>query len=690
MKLLPLAIAAFATVATTTTAATPDFDNAGVRLYGETFAVAGPSNPSPSPSTLARAAIDADEPHVAPSFRRRREATDPPSSKGSSAILWDSPGGRKRRAVRSEPLGNEQRSWSTSKNNEGPAGKGKGKAKEPAVSAGRKGKRTNAQAVADALTNWLGPVLGTIPNNDNDNAKASANATATPSSSSPAPKETTDATVARQGNCTAAAKGDPSSAQPGNSTAAGTLGNATVGSSSKTVGTGKVMAGYWPDWTSSSLPPEKIDFTKFDFINYAFALPTRDFNLDFPTDNTRGLLRRLVKAAHAGGTKVVLSIGGWGGSTYFSPAVRTSLSRSRFIGNIRKVYTQFGLDGIDLDWEYPGQGNSGNQYSPQDTANFQTFLQELRRALPEGAIISAAVAHDPWTASSGRPVSNVQRAAGALDFVLIMNYDVWGSSETPGANAPLADLCGNSSQPRANAAAGVRQWAAAGMPREKILLGIPSYGYLNGSNKRRLKARSDNPMRARMLAIRDANPVSRRRTTPAGYVASKPDRDDAEQESGWANEQQSDVPSGKVGRYDARRLPSSFSSTSSSSTSKRGVTLTSSDGSSSSGQINFNKLVEQGALRKDASTGLFVGAGGFEKYWDDCSDTPYLADGRTVVTYDDTSSLWDKGAFAVQAGIGGLNLWSIDGDTKGWDLVNSALAGMVQGGIEEQKSKNRV
>ncbi|CBQ71457.1 related to Chitinase [Sporisorium reilianum SRZ2] len=413
-----------------------------------------------------------------------------------------------------------------------------------------------------------------------------------------------------KGSCKAPTSASASSSSSASATAATSTSSAspaspTNDSNETRTSTNKTMAAYWPDWTASTLPPTSIDFSKFDILNYAFALPTADFSLSIPTDPSGGTLRRFVQACKAGDTKAVLSLGGWGGSTYFSPAVRTAASRATFIANIVRTYNTYGLDGIDLDWEYPGQTGAGNQLDASDTANFQTFLQELRAALPREALLTAAVGFTPWIGSSGAPVGSVARAAGVLDYVMIMNYDVWGSSSNPGPNAPLANLCGNSTQPGANAAAGVRAWSAAGMPRNKILLGIPAYGYISQSSKQTLRTRS-----------------------PA----------------------------------------------------KRAVKLTSSDGSSNSGQINFSSLVSQGAL-KLGKDGLYDATGGFTKYWDDCSDTPYLSDGTRVVTYDDTSSIFDKGAFASAAGIGGISMWSLDGDTSTWALTNSAIAGMSSTGV---------
>jgi len=75
-----------------------------------------------------------------------------------------------------------------------------------------------------------------------------------------------------------------------------------------------VMA-YYPDWASYSLPPEKIDFSRFDWIDFAFALPDQSFALSWDDPvNAPALLQRLVASAHKADKRVKLSIGGWTGS----------------------------------------------------------------------------------------------------------------------------------------------------------------------------------------------------------------------------------------------------------------------------------------------------------------------------------------------------------------------------------------
>jgi GH18 family chitinase len=102
-------------------------------------------------------------------------------------------------------------------------------------------------------------------------------------------------------------------------------------------------------------------------------------------------------------------------------------SRQAFIKNIALVYDQFHLDGIDIDWEYPAQrGDPRNYVGSNDTANFLEFLRSLRATLPRTARISAAVQTTPFIDATGQPMKDVQPFADILDWIVIMNYDIWG------------------------------------------------------------------------------------------------------------------------------------------------------------------------------------------------------------------------------------------------------------------------
>ena len=77
---------------------------------------------------------------------------------------------------------------------------------------------------------------------------------------------------------------------------------------------GPLVAAYYPDWESSVVSPESIDFSKFDWIDFAFVTLTKNLSLTFDDSSSPTLLSRLVNAAHSKGSKVKISIGGWDGS----------------------------------------------------------------------------------------------------------------------------------------------------------------------------------------------------------------------------------------------------------------------------------------------------------------------------------------------------------------------------------------
>ncbi|KAG2043438.1 hypothetical protein BDR03DRAFT_1005477 [Suillus americanus] len=74
-----------------------------------------------------------------------------------------------------------------------------------------------------------------------------------------------------------------------------------------------------------------------------------------------------------------------------------------------------------------------------DTANFLSFLQKLRKYCSD-LTISAAVSLTPFRDSNGNPLTDVSAFAKVLDYIAIMDYDVWDSqswSPAVGPNAPL-------------------------------------------------------------------------------------------------------------------------------------------------------------------------------------------------------------------------------------------------------------
>ncbi|KZV89515.1 glycoside hydrolase family 18 protein [Exidia glandulosa HHB12029] len=375
-----------------------------------------------------------------------------------------------------------------------------------------------------------------------------------------------------------------------------------------------------PDWSVNALAPETLWFGKFDIIYFAFATPNSSSTLSFDSGAT-SILKRLVSAAKAAGkgTRVVLSIGGWGGSKYFSQATSTAANRTKFVNSIVSAINTYGLAGVDIDWEYPNSAGAGNPHSSNDAANLLLFLTSLRTAIGSSKIISAAVPHLPWLGSNGSPLTNVAAYAKQMSWVNIMNYDVWGASSTPGPNAPLGNLCGTSKQPQANAQAAFSQWTKAGFPANKLFLGLPLYGYVSKSTKTTIS--------------NSFAPTSELDAAP--FAAMAEDEDAVFLDGAHPRNKDADT------EIHAE------------------ASLTGWYGQ----QIPFGKLVSSGALKKNAD-GTYSAAGGFTRGWDNCSTTPFLYNTAqsTFVSYDDPASLAAKAEYAKSKGMAGTFTWSIDED----------------------------
>jgi chitinase len=134
---------------------------------------------------------------------------------------------------------------------------------------------------------------------------------------------------------------------------------------------------------------------------------------------------------------------------------------------------------ISNSWEYPNhQGIGCNTISVNDTANFLAFLQELRVNLAKKLTLSAAVSVVPFNDATGNPSADVSGFAKVLDYVVVMNYDVWGSwLPNVGPNSPLNDTCAAPAQQQGSAVSAIKAWTDAGIPANQIVLGVPTYGH---------------------------------------------------------------------------------------------------------------------------------------------------------------------------------------------------------------------
>ncbi|OJT02630.1 Chitinase A1 [Trametes pubescens] len=261
-------------------------------------------------------------------------------------------------------------------------------------------------------------------------------------------------------------------------------------SSSSTSQTSRVAAGWYAGYHSTDFPLSDVSWSKYTHLTYSFATTTPDVNEVSLDDSDGSLLPQFVDTAHKNNVKALVSIGGWTGSKFFSNHVATAANRTAFVKTVTELATKYNLDGIDFEyiganttrsWEYPGSksGLECNSVASDDTANFLTFLQELR-ADPVGKnlVLSAATSITPWVDANATPSKDISGFAKVLDWVAIMNYDIWGSWSTGvGPNAPLNDTCAAPAQQQGSAVSAVKAWSDAGMPMNQIVLGVAAYGH---------------------------------------------------------------------------------------------------------------------------------------------------------------------------------------------------------------------
>ena len=225
---------------------------------------------------------------------------------------------------------------------------------------------------------------------------------------------------------------------------------------------------------------QRINAWKLTHINYAFGLVSDSGEVVIREPEASWDLAQLqaLKAKNPR-LKLILSIGGWGADN-FSDAALTAESRMRFALSAINVLKRYALDGIDLDWEYPGQPGPGIKFRPEDKENFTLMLQTLRTQLDSLSDERRRTGDNRYVltiASSGdaRYFENTEmsRLHPYLDWINIMTYDFAGAWSP--MTAHHANLWPWKSGGR-SAVEYVKRHLDAGIPPRKLVLGVPFYG----------------------------------------------------------------------------------------------------------------------------------------------------------------------------------------------------------------------
>ncbi|KIY73978.1 glycoside hydrolase family 18 protein [Cylindrobasidium torrendii FP15055 ss-10] len=369
-------------------------------------------------------------------------------------------------------------------------------------------------------------------------------------------------------------------------------------------------AGYFTGWhATEGFPLSSVSWDKYDAVAYAFAETTEDVhNLSLEGSNAE-LVPEFVALARLNDVKALVSIGGWTGSMYFSTAVGSAQNRTAFVDTVTKFAQEYQLDGLDFDWEYPGnQGLGCNTISPNDTSNYLLFLQELRQH-PVGCelLITAAVSISPFFDESGEPGTNVSAFGEVFDYITVMNYDLWGSwSSSVGPNGPLDDSCASEENQQGSAVSAVKAWTSAGFPASKLILGLPGYGH--------------------SFSVQPEDAFPNGTDTLYPYAL-----------------------------FNASIHPAGDSWDDAAGVDQCGVET------AQGGNIDFWALIQDGYLDESGDP-----VEGVPYVFDECSQTPFVYNetSNVMISFDNAQSFAAKAAYTSKAGLGGVAIWEIGSDYK--------------------------
>ncbi|MGA8729732.1 MAG: glycoside hydrolase family 18 protein [Terracidiphilus sp.] len=230
---------------------------------------------------------------------------------------------------------------------------------------------------------------------------------------------------------------------------------------------------------SAVLQPGQIDPHRLDRINYAFAnIVDGRMVAGFANDAENLALLTDLKRENPSLT-VLVSVGGWLGSNHFSDVALTGQSRRVFIQSVMDFLNLHHLDGLDVDWEYPGLAGAGNVFRVEDKRNFTSLLKEVRERFDEESARTRKRLYLTIAAGSDTEYldhTEMAKLQRYVDTVNLMTYDYYeaGSDAITGNHAPL--FVDPADPKKASADTSVHAFEQAGVPAAKILLGVPFYG----------------------------------------------------------------------------------------------------------------------------------------------------------------------------------------------------------------------
>lgn len=278
---------------------------------------------------------------------------------------------------------------------------------------------------------------------------------------------------------------------------------------------GKKIVAYFPNWGTYNAVHQNfavgdMPWDKLTHINHSFYTIGNDFKMvsldtfaDYEknfahSEGWNGLAGHMAEYKYYKkqypNTKVLISVGGWTKGQNFHKMALTSASRKIFIQSALDFMKKYPfIDGIDLDWEYPGidrAKDTNDQYDmgcpggPEDKQNFTLLLKEMREAYNANGLseklltIAAPAGYDKMR------LQEPDKYQQYLDFINVMTYDLHGAWETKTNNH--AGLYANPNDPSGTSPTNIKEKYNTDsamkeyqntykIPAEKLIVGSPFY-----------------------------------------------------------------------------------------------------------------------------------------------------------------------------------------------------------------------
>lgn len=228
--------------------------------------------------------------------------------------------------------------------------------------------------------------------------------------------------------------------------------------------------GFAPYWTLNKM--DNVDFSVLTTMAYFGIGVNADGSLDetspgyekFYSDTATSLFQK----AHQNGTRVVLTV-----TQMDNPTISSFLANKEAqkiaINNIARAVSSRGIDGVNIDFEFIGQGDS------EIRQNFSKFVHDLTSALHQNIQGSYVTVSVYASSAKDKKIYDIASLSHSTDGIFMMAYD-FATSGSDNA-MPTAPLYGyKEGKYWYDVSTAVEDFLKV-MPKEKLILGLPWYGY---------------------------------------------------------------------------------------------------------------------------------------------------------------------------------------------------------------------